>query len=430
MSASDAASAAAAPAIHAPPIHAPSTHAPSTHAPLSTGGFVALLAALMAMNALAIDVMLPALPQIGADLGLGDPNQRQAVVTSYLLGFGLGQLMVGPLSDSVGRRPVLLAGLVAYTAAGLWCVMAQDFQWLLIARAAQGFGSAAPRVIVTALARDCYAGRQMARIMSLVMMCFMAAPVLAPSIGQAILLAAEWRAIFAALVLYGLVVFWVVATRLPETLAPQRRRALTLRAFGGGLAMVLGSRQTVGYTLASGVFFGALFGFIGSAQQILGELYGLGALFPVVFGGIAVAIAAAAFVNSQLVERLGMRALSHGAIVGFTVIAAALTVVASGGRPPLWLFVGMLATAMMLAGLIFSNVNALAMEPQAAVAGLASSLLGGFTTLIGAGLGWVIGNAYDGTVLPLAVGYTACGGGALALILLTERGRLFRAGAR
>jgi DHA1 family bicyclomycin/chloramphenicol resistance-like MFS transporter len=285
-------------------------------------------------------------------------------------------------------------------------------------------------VVTTALARDCYGGRQMARVMSLVMMCFMAAPVLAPSLGQAILFAGPWRLIFAALAAYAGLILWIVATRLPETLPQARRRAFDLRTLGQGLAAVLGSRQTVGYAMASGVFFGALFGFIGSAQQILGELYGLGAAFPVVFGGIAISIALAAFLNSRLVERLGMRMLSHGAVLAFTLIAGALASVAAFGQPPLFAFVGLLAAAMMLAGLVFSNFNALAMEPQAEVAGLASSFVGGFTTLAGATLGYLIGQSYDGTVMPLALGYVACGAGALMMILLTERGRLFRAGPR
>jgi DHA1 family bicyclomycin/chloramphenicol resistance-like MFS transporter len=402
----------------------------SSHAPLSQSSFVFLLSALMAMNALSIDVMLPALPDIGGALGVSDPNQRQAVITSYLIGFGFGQLAVGPLSDRLGRRPVLIAGLAAYGLAALACAFAGDFSALLLARGAQGLGSAAPRVIVMALARDCYGGRQMARIMSLVMMCFMAAPVLAPSIGQGVLFVGPWRAIFGGLALYAAIVLWIAATRLPETLPAERRRSLTLGNLAEGFGSVLGSRQTMGYALASGVFFGALFGFIGSAQQILGELYDLGALFPVVFGSIAIAIAAAAFVNSRLVERLGMRMLSHGAVLAFTIIASALAAAAWMGQPPLWLFVAMLAGAMMLAGLIFSNFNALAMEPQYGAAGLASSFIGGFTTLVGASIGFLIGHAYDGTVLPLALGYALCGAGALAVVWATERGRLFRPAAR
>lgn len=396
----------------------------ASHAPMSTTAFVALMAALMALNALAIDVMLPALPQIGADLGVVAENDRQMVIIAYLLGFGFGQFFMGPLADRFGRKPVLLFGLVSYTLAAVLCALAPGFETLLIARAIQGLGSAAPRVMVVALTRDCYQGRDMARVMSLTMICFMAVPVVAPSIGQAILLVAPWRSIFAVLGVYALILLWIAATRLPETLDPVRRRALRLGVLAQGMGLVLRSRQTMGYAVASGVFLGALFGFISSAQQILGELYGLGPLFPLVFAGIALAIGVSAFVNSRLVGRLGMRRLSHGAVIAFTVITAALAGLSWFQPPPLPLFIGMLAAAMLLVGMVFSNFSALAMEQQAAVAGLASSMIGGFTTLLGAGIGFAIGRAYDGTVLPLTLGYALCGAGTLALLAITERGRL------
>jgi len=397
----------------------------ASHAPLSRTGFIVLVAGLMALNALAIDIMLPALPMIGADLGVAADNDRQMVIIAYLAGFGAGQLLVGPISDRFGRKPVLFVGLLVYVAGAALSAAAPAFDALLLARVAQGLGSAAPRVVVMALVRDCYQGRGMARVMSLAMMVFMSVPVLAPALGQAMLLVAPWRLIFGVLALFATVLLAICAARLPETLAPERRRRLSLRALAGGLAHVTGSRQTMGYALASGVFFGALFGFLASAQQIFGELYGLGVWFPAVFALVATAMGAMNFVNSRLVERLGMRLLSHGALIGFTLISAALSAAALAGTPPIWLFLGLLGGAMMLIGLVFSNFNALAMEPQAAVAGLASSFIGGFTTLIGAGIGLTIGRAYDGTVLPLTLGYVACGAGALAVLLVTERGRLF-----
>jgi DHA1 family bicyclomycin/chloramphenicol resistance-like MFS transporter len=304
----------------------------ASHEPLGFAAFVALVAALMALNALAVDIMLPALPQIGAALSVAEPNDRQAVITAYLAGFGLGQFAMGVLSDRFGRRPVLLVGLAAYAAGAALCAAAPDFTLMLAARMAQGLGAAAPRVIVTALVRDCYSGRRMAQVTSLAMMTFMAVPVLAPSIGQAILFAGSWRMIFAFLVIYAGALLALTASRLPETLPPEWRRPISLRGLRRSLAAVLGSRQTVGYALASGVFFGALFAFLASAQQILAELYGLGVWFPVVFGGIALAIAASAFANSVLVGRFGMRALSHGAATVFTVISLVLAVTASLGR--------------------------------------------------------------------------------------------------
>mgnify|MGYP006276273037 CR=1 FL=1 len=399
----------------------------ASHAPLGFAVFVALVAALMALNALAIDIMLPALPAIGAALDVADANDRQAVITAFLGGFGLGQFLVGVLSDRFGRRPILIAGLVAYAGGAGLAALSGDFAGLLAARAAQGLGAAAPRVIVLALVRDCYAGPKMAKVSSLAMMTFMAAPVLAPSIGQGIAALAGWRAIFWALTGYAGLLLLVCALRLPETLPPEWRRPLSRAGLADSAKRVLGSRQTMGYALASGAFLGALFGFIASAQQVLAELYGLGAWFPVVFGAIALTIAAAAFVNAMLVGRLGMRALSHGAAVGFTALSSALAVIAAQGQPPIWLLLPMLAAAMGLVGLVFANFNALAMEPMAAVAGLASSMIGGMTTLVGATCGFVIGRAYDGTVLPLALGYAACGALTILVLLATERGRLFGA---
>jgi DHA1 family bicyclomycin/chloramphenicol resistance-like MFS transporter len=385
------------------------------------------MATLMGLNAVATDAMLPALPDIAAALGAIAPNDRQAPVTAYLTGFGLGQFAMGPLSDRFGRRPVLLWGLGLYVAAGAACAVSGDFAGLLAARAAQGMGAAAPRVVVTAVVRDCYAGRAMAQVVSLTMMTFMAAPVAAPALGQAILLAADWRAIFGVLTLYGVAALASVAALLPETLPPARRRPLDPRSLAASLRLVFGSRQTVGYALASGCFFGALFGFINSAQQILGELYGLGPWFPAAFAGIAAAISVSAAVNAALVARLGMRRLSHGAVAAFTGVSLALAALSAGGPPPLWAFLGLLGGAMTLVGMVFSNFSALAMEPQARAAGVAASAIGGLTTLLGAGVGFAIGRAYDGTPLPLALGYAACGLCTLAALAATERGRLFGA---
>lgn len=392
---------------------------------MSFGLFVAFCAMLMALNAVATDVMLPALPEIGDALGAPSPNDRQAVITAYLAGFGLGQFFMGALSDRFGRKPVLIGGLIGYIVGAALCAVAWDFPLFLGARAAQGFGAAAPRVIVTALVRDCYQGRRMAQVTSFAMMAFMAAPVFAPAIGQAVLIFSTWDVIFWGLGAYGLLTLLIALARLPETLPREWRRPITLRGLGRSAGLVLGSRQTMGYAVASGVFFGALFGFIASAQQILAELYGLGVWFPAVFGGVAAGIALAAFVNALLVGRFGMRALSHGAVFLFTAISGAMAALAYHQQPPIEVFLAMLWGAMMLVGLVFANFNALAMEPQGRAAGIASSFIGGFTTLIGATIGFYIGRAYDGTVLPLALGYFACGAAALCVLLVTEKGRLF-----
>jgi DHA1 family bicyclomycin/chloramphenicol resistance-like MFS transporter len=399
-----------------------------SHAPLSVGGFVVLMALMMALNATAIDIMLPALPAMRDALGIAEANAEQFVITAYLAGFGIGQFFMGALSDRFGRRAVLLAGLATYAIGALLSVVAPDYTMLLVARAAQGVGAASPRIMVTAVIRDCYTGRQMARVTSFAMMAFMAAPVFAPSIGQAIMLVGSWRWIFGFLALYGGVVLIACAFLLPETLPREWRRGLGLRDLGRGVVLVLGQRQTVGYALASGMFFGALFGFIAVAQPILAELYGLGPWFPAVFGAVAFFIAIAAFINAQLVGRFGMRVLSHGAVAIFTLLSSVLALLAIYASVPFWLFMAMIASSMMLVGLVFSNFNALAMEPQGQAAGLASSIVGGTTTLIGATGGFLIGQAYDGTIVPLTAGYAICGLATLTVLAITERGRLFHHG--
>lgn len=399
------------------------THASPRHAPLGFKSFVVIVAALMGLNALAIDIMLPGLPAIGAAYGLYDPNRAQTVIVAYLAGFGGGQLAIGLLADRYGRKPVLLAGLIAYALAALACIVAPSFETLLLARLVQGVASSAPRVISTALVRDCYSSRQMAQVISLSMMIFMAVPVLAPAIGQLILLVAPWPAVFAVLALYAGVMAWICATRLPETLAVENRRPISLRATGQAFGSVLGSRLTMGYTLAAGAFMGALFGFVTSAQQVLGEVMGLGIWFPVVFAPVAGTIALSSFVNAGLVERWGMRLLSHIAVLTFIGLSAILLLVSA------WItlvpFLILLSAMMLMVGLTFSNFNALAMEPQGHVAGTAASLIGTITVLMGTIIGFGIGQSFDDSIVPLSAGFLFCGLLTLTILLVTERGKLF-----
>lgn len=396
------------------------------HAPLGFGAFVALVAALMALNALAIDIMIPGLPDIQAAFGLDDPNRAQTVITAYLFGFGVGQLAMGVLSDRFGRRPVLLWGLAVYAAAAGFCIVAPSLEALLAARFVQGLGSAAPRVVAIAAVRDCYGGRRMARVMSLVMMVFMAVPVLAPSIGQLVLVFVDWHAVFVLLALYALVMIHICFRRLPETLRPEWRRPIRPDVIAQALGSIFGSRQTVGYTLSAGLFLAALFGFINSAQQVLGELLGLGRWFPLVFALVASAIAAASFVNSKLVGRLGMRVLSHASVMLYTALAGLMALLEGVGLLGLYSFIPLLICSMLLVGLVFANFNSLAMEPQQHVAGVASSVVGSVTVLIGAGGGYLVGQAYDGTLGPLIYGFTGFGAATLALAAFAERGRLMQ----
>jgi DHA1 family bicyclomycin/chloramphenicol resistance-like MFS transporter len=388
--------------------------------------FIAIMASLMAINAISIDIMLPGLQQIGESLGEADENLRQFVITAYLIGMGVAQLVFGPVSDRFGRKIPLLCGLAIYALSALAIVFVPSFCALLMLRAVQGVGAAATRVITVSVIRDVYGGHQMAEIMSLVMMIFMVVPVIAPSIGQLILVFAEWHMIFFAIGLYALVVAAVVSFRLPETLAKENRRSLSTTSIFGAFRVVLTNRIAFCYMTAASFVFGALFGFVNSAQQILVGAYGLGAWFPLVFASFAIVMATSSFMSSALVGRFGMRRLSHAALIGFTVVSLVWVIISMSGLLPFWLFSLFYGLAMIQFGLITSNFNAMAMEPLSHVAGTAASILG-FTQTIGGGLiGALIGQAFNGSVTPLATGFLTCGVIGLLFVLIAEKGRLFQ----
>src|SRR5690606_14417052 len=367
--------------------------------------FIGLCASLMALNALAIDIMLPALQQIGASLGVEQPNHRQYVITAYIVAFGVAQLFFGPVSDRFGRRIPLLAGLAIYIAGAFAATLAPTFEVVLLCRFVQGIGAAATRVIAISIVRDAFGGRRMAEIMSLIFMVFMAIPVVAPGLGQLIMLFAEWHLIFAAMGAGALAVTLWAAARLPETLHPEYRRPFSARAITGGFRIVLANRAALCYTGAGMVIFGALFGFINSAQQVYVELYDLGKLFPVVFAAIASLMALSNFANSRLVGAFGMRRLSQFALLAFMLISSLWFAFSLAGPVPFPLFITLFTLDMLAFGLLGSNFNALAMEPLGHVAGTASSVLG-FTQTFGGGvIGTIIGQAYNGTVTPLAAGF-------------------------
>ncbi|QDL90759.1 multidrug effflux MFS transporter [Paroceanicella profunda] len=396
------------------------------HAPLSTNGFVIVIALLMALNALATDIMLPGLEVMADSLGVTDQNRMQTVITAYLIGFGGMQLCVGIFADRFGRKPVLLLGLAVYTLAAFFIAFSQSMEALLIGRLVQGMGAAAPRVIATATLRDCYQGRGMARIMSLAMMAFMAAPVIAPLLGQTIMFAVSWHWVFVLLGLYGLGLIAFISVRLPETMRPEDKRAIELGSILRAVSTVLTSRQALGYMLAAGTFFGALFGFINSSQQLLVGVYGMGSWFPAMFALTALSLGISSFTNSRLVERMGMRMLSHGATCAYTALGFVMLACHHAGVLTGWVFIPLMTCTMLFVGMVFSNFNALAMAPLGHVAGIGSSIIGCVTTLTGAVIGYTIGQAFDGTGGPLVTGYAVCGIVSIGILLVTERGKLFQ----
>ena len=386
--------------------------------------FVVLMAGLMSLNALAIDAMVPALPAIGESLDVATDNQRQLVVSLYVLGFGTTQLIYGPLADRFGRKPVLLASLALYVGFALLCAAAGSFMLLLAARMAQGAAAAASRVLVISIIRDRYEGSAMARLMSLVFMVFLLMPVVAPVFGQLTLLVAPWRWIFFGLAGFGAVMVLWTAIRLPETLNPEYRRPFSLAAMSGGARETLTNRVSLGYTLAVTVMLGGLMGYINSIQQIVFDVFQRPELIAVAFAGVALPMAATSYLNSRLVERIGIRRIAHAGIILFTLLAAVHLALAEFGEA-FWLFVVMQGLIMASFGLASSNCGTLAMQPLGHVAGTASSVQGTISTIFGAILGIVIGQSFNGTVIPLVAGYFLFGAAALAIVLITERGRLF-----
>ena len=392
---------------------------------LSAGEFVPLIALLMALVALSIDAMLPALPEIGSDLGAAQRNDAQLVVTALFLGLGFGQLLFGPLSDFIGRKPAICAGLVLFMAGCIVSILAPTFEAMLAGRVLQGIGVAAPRIVTVALVRDQYEGRRMARIMSFAMAVFILVPTLAPGLGQGILLIADWRFIFVTLfATAALSGIWLML-RQPETLPAERRVRFSLRALAGSALEVLRNRQAVGYTLGIGFVFAPFVAYLSAAQQIYQDAYGVGALFPVYFGALALAFGASSLANGHLVMRYGMRRLSSVASVGLTLVSLAswAGTFAFDGLLPLWIFVVSLMLVFAAIGLLYGNLNALAMQPLGHIAGVGAALVALLSTLISVPLGGLIGYSFDGTLYALLGSFALFGAATFVAIQWAARGR-------
>jgi len=382
---------------------------PSPHAP-PTKEFTVLMALLMSIVAISIDAMLPALGLIGHDLGLADLNRTQLVIGVIFAGMALGQLVAGPLSDALGRKPILYAGIAVDLAGSLLCYGARDFDTLLVGRFIEGLGVAGPYVTAVSVVRDKYAGREMAKAMSLIMMIFILVPAVAPSLGQAVMHLAGWRGIFILYVVYALVIGSWIALRLEETLPPAHRVPLRWKAFGHGLGFVLRNRTTVAYTLCLGLCFGSLIGYLGASRQIFQDQFHTGETFALYFGGLALLLGFASLLNSRLVARFGMRRMcirSTEAIVAASALFLLLHLAVAAITLPM--FVGYAAVLFFSFGLMFGNLNAIAMEPMGEVAGMASALIGSSSSLISLALGTVIGQLYHGSLIPLAAGFLVLG---------------------
>jgi DHA1 family bicyclomycin/chloramphenicol resistance-like MFS transporter len=390
-----------------------------------TREMTALLAGLMALNAFAIDSMIPALADIGRSLHVAHENDQQLVVIAYFIGFASTQLLWGPLADRFGRKPVLAIGVALYGAFALLCAFAWSFPLLIAGRVAMGASAAVTRVLVVAMVRDLFEAEAMARVMSLVFMVFMLVPVLAPNIGQLILLFAPWRAIFVVIAVYASIMLTWSWLRLPETLHPEFRRSLDWRQTFGAIGQTISDPQSRGYTLAITVSFSALVAYISSIQQIIFDAFHEGRFIGLVFACIAAPMALASYLNSRVVGRFGLRRVGHSAALAFMVVTAIHAAVALAGLETLWTFILLQGLTMGCFAFTSSNLGTLAMEHMAPIAGTASSVQGVVSTIGAAGIGFLIGQQFDGTAMPFVVGTAACAAGGFLLIVLTEPKRLF-----
>jgi DHA1 family bicyclomycin/chloramphenicol resistance-like MFS transporter len=400
----------------------------SSRSPLGRVEFTALLAMSMALAALGIDMMLPVFPDIRASLGLAeDSNAVAGLITAYFVGLASGQLVYGPLADRFGRRFALYLGYTIYALGALGAVLAPTLELLLVTRLVWGLGASGPRVVTLAVIRDRYDGELMSRAMSFVMAVFVLVPVLAPTLGALIASVASWRWVFGACVV-AVAVMAVWATRLPETLREEHRRPLRFRPLVAGARIVVSDRRTVGYSLAMTSLYGVFTSYIASSEIVFAEVFDAGDTFPLIFGGIAGLMGLAMLANAAVVRRVGTRRLAHGVLMaylaGAVVLVAVVTV--ADGRPSLGVFLPLLAVMVVGHALLIPNLNTIAMQPMAAVAGTASSVIGAVQIGVGAALGSLLDRAFDGTVGPLSLGFLGYGVLALALVLWAERGRLFQ----
>jgi len=388
--------------------------------------FIFLLAMMQALQALAIDAMLPALGVISNDLGVSDPNRRQLIVGVFLIGIGLGALLPGALADRYGRRPVIFGCMAFYILPMAACAVVTEFNTLVALRGIQAVGCSGLAVVPAAIIRDRFEGDRMARLQSLIAVIFMTVPMLAPTLGQAVLLFAGWRWIFGLMALLGMVVATWAWFRLPETLRPENRQPIRPKVIAVNMSAVLTTREAIGYVLASAVMMAGIWGYINSSQQLIAEHFGAGESFPYIFGALALAMAAANLINSRIVERFGTRRVSHTGLFVFIVVAIAQVWWAHNPNQTLWQFAPLMAISMGLIGFMSANFSAIALQPFGRTAGAAASVQAFLRTMIAALAGAAIGQAYDGTAAPLAWSLLAAGVIALVLVLFSEHGRLFR----
>ncbi|MES2822393.1 MAG: multidrug effflux MFS transporter [Pseudomonadota bacterium] len=394
---------------------------PSLAQGVSATEFTILIAFLMSIVAISIDALLPALGIVGKELQLANPNKAQYIISALFLGMAIGQLICGPLSDATGRKKILYAGILLFMLGSAICFFADNLNVMLLGRFIQGLGVSGPYVSAISIVRDQYSGRQMARVMSLVMMIFIMVPAIAPTLGQTILLFASWRYIFAFYVIYSLIIAGWIFFRLAETLPKEKRIPFTVTSFVAGFKEVISNRITMGYTVCMGLFFGSFIGYLNSSQQIFQVQFNTGKLFSLYFGLLALVFGISSLANSRFVERLGMHYICTRSvlyIIGSSAIFLGLHWVVD---IQLWIFLIYAAILFFCFGLMFGNLNAIAMEPMGHVAGIASAIIGSISSILSMFLGTLIGQLYNNTLIPVATGFLLLGIVSLLIMRIVDK---------
>ncbi|MGB0798713.1 MAG: multidrug effflux MFS transporter [Planktomarina sp.] len=393
--------------------------------PSPNAEFIIMIAFMISMVALSIDIILPAMGQIGTDLPVANANDVQLVITLLFLGFAVGQIFVGPLSDSYGRKPTILGAFLVFFLGCGFAIWSPSFEVLLIGRVLQGIGLAGPRIVSNAIVRDLYVGRGMAKVMSVIMMLFILVPMVAPALGQLVMNILHWRAIFVLLLLAGGCAALWYGLRQGETLAPENRRDFNLATIWMGIKSVFSNRVALGYTISMGFIFGPFLGYLSVAQKLFHETYAVGNMFAFYFAMAAFSIGLASLVNSRLVERFGMAYLSIRALIYVTCLSAIGVTVTFiyDGIPPFWMFMVWLNLVFFAIGIIFGNLNALAMEPLGHIAGLGAAVVGSISTLMSLPVAWLIGDGFDGTLIPMMLGFCFAAVGSFSAFMWATRAR-------
>ncbi|WP_233152866.1 multidrug effflux MFS transporter [Motiliproteus sp. MSK22-1] len=390
---------------------------------LSLAEFVSLFALMISLTALSIDAILPAYAAIGQSLALSNLNDTHLIITMLIVGMAAGELFFGPLSDSIGRKKAILIGITIYCLGTSTAMAADSLHQLLIGRVIQGIGLSGPKIASRALIRDQYSGDAMARIMSFIMMIFILVPMLAPAFGQLILLVMDWRGIFYVFLLHGIIVAIWFSWRQPETLPVSKRRPFSVPYLYRSSVSVLKHKQVMAYTLIAGLIFGMQLAYYNTSQAIFQDLYQTGTLFPLYFAVLAMGIGIASLTNGKLVMRYGMFFLTRSALIGLIISSTLLLVVTQlyNGIPPFLCFMGLCFLMLFCVGIIFGNINAMAMQSLGHIAGLGASLIASVSSLVAALVSVIAGRFYNDTLIPLAVGFGACSFAALMLALYAER---------